>query len=242
MKTCLIAWLIVLCCLGCTDSNPPPPMPEPRTVLWPLKTLESAETSITVLKNGQLEMTITHEVLHGVSPEMLLWWYLHIEGTMTYAGKTYPRYLVWHPLDHIDIRVNRYPANGKGALVGITEAFGRNPDYLVHIDGVEQFLFDTTGVGIKKRVLGMQLFHLINKFVAVDGGTQVHTRCVVGTPSFFGRLGINRLIRNRLFPRKKPHAWLKHNVEEVGNLENFLPALYAVNTHAGLQEGDTEKR
>ncbi len=144
---------------------------------------------------------------------------------------------------HIDFRMNRYSTNGSGTLIGgITEAFGRNPYYLVHIEGVEQFLLDTKGVGIKKRVLGMQLFRLTNKFVAVDNGTQVHTRCLVGIPSFLGRLGINRLIRNRLFPGGKPIAWLKHNVEELGNLANFLPALYAENTHAGLQEGDTEKR
>lgn len=233
MELCLISSLITLGCLRFIYYNPPPPLPEPLPVLWPLKTLESAETSIKVLRNGQLEMTITHEVLHGVSPEMLRWWYSNVDGTMTYAGKTYPRYFVWHPLDHIEFRVNRPSSNGIDAIIGITEAFGRNPNHLVHIDGVEHFQLDTAG-GIKKRVLWMQPFQLTNKFVEVDGGTQVHTRCVVGISSFFGRLGINRLIRNRFFPGEKPNAWLKHNVEEVGNLENFLPSLYAENIHAGL--------
>jgi hypothetical protein len=39
------------------------------------------------------------------------------------------------------------------------------------------------------------------------------------------------LIRRRAFTEAMGRAWLKHNVEEVGNLEFFLPALYAA--HAG---------
>jgi hypothetical protein len=217
-------------------------MPEPRPVLWPLKTLDSAETSIKILENGQLEMIITHEVLSGVTPEMLSWFFLNIDGTMTYAGKTYPRYLVMHPLDHIDIRVNRNSSNGERSLIGITEAFGRNPKYLVHVDGMDRNMFGTEGGGAKMRAFGVLLFHLTQKFVEVDGGTQIHTRLVIGTPSFLGRLGINRLIRNRLFPEDKANAWLKHNVEEFGYLENFLPELYAENTKAGLKESDTEKQ
>jgi len=33
-----------------------------------------------------------------------------------------------------------------------------------------------------------------------------------------------------LFPDDKARAWLRHNVEEVGNFEFFLPALYAEET------------
>jgi len=229
MKACLIACLVVLGSFGCIAKNPAPPMPESRPVLWPLKTIESAETSVTVLETGQLEMTITHDVLRGVSPEMLRWWYGHIDGAMTYAGKTYPRYLVWHPLDHIEIRVHRKSANGIIEDAGITEAFGRNPACLVHVDGAEQFQLDATTMGFKKQILWMQLTHLTNKFVAVEGGTQIHTRFLVGLPFFFGRFGMNRLLRHRIFSEEMAKAWLKHNIEEVGNLENFLPALYADN-------------
>jgi hypothetical protein len=217
-------------------------MPEPRPVLWPLKTLDSAETSIKILESGQLEMTITHEVLRGVTPEMLRWFFLNIDGTMTYAGKTYPRYLVMHPLDHIDIRVNRYSSNGERSLIGLTEAFGRNPKYLVHVDGMDRSILGTAGGGAKIRAFGLLIFHLTQKFVEVDGGTQIHTRLVLGTPSFLGKLGINRLIRNRFFPGEMADAWLKHNVEEFGYLENFLPALYAENTQARLKESNTEKQ
>jgi hypothetical protein len=33
------------------------------------------------------------------------------------------------------------------------------------------------------------------------------------------------------FPAERRRAWLKHSVEEIGNLQFFLPALYS--RHAG---------
>ena len=49
----------------------------------------------------------------------------------------------------------------------------------------------------------------------------------VGTTAWFGRLAFNRIIRPRIFPKNMARAWLRHHVEEIGNLEHFLPELYA---------------
>lgn len=49
---------------------------------------------------------------------------------------------------------------------------------------------------------------------------------LVGSTSPLGRAVFNR-VRPRVFPDDMGRAWLKHNVEEVGNFEHFLPALYA---------------
>src|SRR5262245_64954581 len=46
------------------------------------------------LADGRREIEIRHAELRGVTPEMLDWWYGHVEGEMTYAGGTWPRYLV----------------------------------------------------------------------------------------------------------------------------------------------------
>jgi hypothetical protein len=35
---------------------------------------------------------------------------------------------------------------------------------------------------------------------------------------------VNRFVRHR-FPSAKVHAWVKHNIEEVGQLEFLLPSL-----------------
>jgi hypothetical protein len=49
----------------------------------------------------------------------------------------------------------------------------------------------------------------------------------VGTKAVPARFVVNPLIRRRVFTEAMGLAWLKHNVEEVGNLEYILPALYA---------------
>jgi len=59
---------------------------------------------LTRLRNRELELTIKHEVVRGVTREMIAWWFCHIDGTMEYAGRTVPRYRVWHPYDHIAYR------------------------------------------------------------------------------------------------------------------------------------------
>jgi hypothetical protein len=37
---------------------------------------------------------------------------------------------------------------------------------------------------------------------------------------------LNRTLGRRLFSEEMGRAWLTHNVEEVGNFQYFLPALY----------------
>jgi len=57
----------------------------------------------------------------------------------------------------------------------------------------------------------------------VDGMRDENCLIVPGTP----RLGpLARLLVPFLFPDGKGQAWLKHNIEEMGTLENFLPELY----------------
>jgi len=64
---------------------------------------------------------------------------------------------------------------------------------------------------------------------------------VIGTSAGIGRLGLNRALRSRILPGEKLRAWARHHIEEIGNLENFLPHLYAsaeatsaANTEAGV--------
>jgi hypothetical protein len=41
---------------------------------------------------------------------------------------------------------------------------------------------------------------------------------------------LGRVVVPWMFPEAKGQAWLKHSVEEMGTLENFLPELYAPRT------------
>jgi len=204
-------------------------LPEPRPIAWPLRPLASAETGMIALPDGRLELTIRHAVLKSVTPEMLYWWYGNVEGSMNYMGRVYPRYLVWHPLDHVSYTVVRRAPDGSvdpGARVRIIEAFARNPAYRIDVE-MEIFCLDRTGATVARRLFGQQVMILANTFVPLPEGTQVLTRFVIGLETLPLRRRLNAILTVRLFPVDKAKAWLKHNVEEVGTLEHFLPALFA---------------
>ena len=203
-------------------------LPPPRPFGWEMKPLSSAKTAFRKLTDGRLELTIEHDVIRGVTPEMLHWWFTHIDGTMEYEGETYPRYLVWHPLDHVRWELAKQ-APGGGAGVGahfrIVEAFGRNPEYMVDsVEVVEKL--DETGIVLSRYVLRDLIFRLEHRFVPVEGGTRHDSQMIFGSSSPFGRHFFNRFVGPRLFSDEMGRAWLKHNVEEVGNFEYFLPELY----------------
>jgi hypothetical protein len=205
----------------------------PRQFHWEMKPLESAETEMKTLDDGRLELTIRHDILKGVTPAMLGWWFRNIEGSMQHMGQTYPRYLIWHPIDHIHYQVARPAPDGTagpGARFFMVEAFGGNPDYLI-IGLADVPKNDETGITLSVRKFGVEVMHLEHTFTPVPEGTLYVSRMHVGMKVGLCRSLVNRWIRRRLFTNAMGMAWLKHNVEEVGNLEFFLPDLYRA--HAG---------
>lgn len=179
-------------------------------------------------ERAHMILTIEHETVRGVTPEMLDWWFRHIGGDMEVDGRSYSRYRVWHPLDHIDWQlVEGDPARvGVGAKFRIVEAFDRNPAWLV--DSVETVTkLDETGIRLERHILGSEVFSLEHGFEPGDGGARYRSRMELGADTAFGRLLFNRLIRPMVFSDLMGPAWLKHNVEEVGNFEHFLPGLFA---------------
>jgi len=201
----------------------------PRPFHWAMRSLDSAETGFKTLADGRLELSIRHDVLKGVTPAMLGWWFRNIEGTMEHMGQTYPRYLVWHPIDHIHYAVARRAPDGTagpGARFHIVEAFGANPDYLVN-SVADVTKNDNTGIILSVRKFGAEVMHLEHTFTPVPEGTLYVSQMHVGMKAVLVRFLFNRWLRPRFFSEAMGRAWLKHNVEEVGNLEFFLPALYA---------------
>jgi hypothetical protein len=200
----------------------------PRPFNWAMKPLDSARTEVKTLDDGRLELTIGHDTLKGVTPAMLGWWFQHIEGTMEHMGQVYPRYLIWHPIDHIHFAVVRPAPDGTagpGARIHLVEAVGGNLDYLVN-SVADVAKNDDTGITLSVRRLGLEIIHLAHTFTPVPEGTRYESKMHLGTKAVLVRILVNRLIRSR-FTEAMCRAWLKHNVEEVGNLEFFLPALYA---------------
>jgi hypothetical protein len=197
-------------------------------VLFPMRAVDPDRVSIQTFKHQRVRMTIDHEPLEGVTPEMLLWWFRHIGGTMPYAGGTYDRYLVWHPLDHLSWRLAR-PAPGGGAAEGarfaIAEQFQQDPRLRIDtVDRVEKL--DRTGIRLALRVAGVQVFQLEHTWSAGRGRTHYVSVFDLGLRSVFGA-PLNGYLRSRVFRPEMDAAWIRHNVEEVGRLEHFLPGLYA---------------
>jgi hypothetical protein len=90
-----------------------------------MKSVSSAKTTQSVLPSGQLLLTIEHDVTLGLSPPMLRWWFENLGQSITFRGQTYPRYLLWHPRDHIHWELaapGPAGSTGQGAKFRIVEA------------------------------------------------------------------------------------------------------------------------
>ena len=203
-------------------------LPE-RPHVGPMKPVSSARTTQALLPSGQLELTIEHDTVRGVTPVMLRWWFENLGQDMTFAGQTYPRFLLWHPRDHIHwelVRRSHGGGTGQGAFFRIVEAFAANPAYYVDSTEFVEKL-DEEGISLVKHTAGAEVFRLEHRFGLTPRGASYRSRMVVGTASGPFRWAFNHLVRPRVFSDDMGTAWLTHNVEEVSMLENILPPLYA---------------
>ena len=204
-------------------------LPPPRPVPWTMKDISTAKTDFHILDDGRLCIRIRHDILHGVSPTMLMWWFSNLEGDIQINGRWWPRYQIWHPIDHISIRyVRRRPDGtiGPGAQIHIREVLCGRRDYLIDmVSTIEKI--DETGLIHGPSFLGLQVVRLESTFTPVRGGTLFENSITFGPDMPLLSPFFNNIVRPRVFPNDKARAWIKHNVEEVGNYEFILPDLYA---------------
>jgi hypothetical protein len=195
---------------------------------WKMKSLNTAITGYSKNKNGVIHLHIEHSIIKGVMPEMLEWWFRNIGGEMEYQGKKYQRYHVWHPLDHIHWSLENQLLCGQvglGSKFHIVEALGRNMDMLVDVvDTVKKL--DSQGIVLEGRLAGIRISRLSHQFIAAGGGTRYVSDLRIGVNNLFGKYILNPIIRKKVFTIAMGRAWLRHNIEEVGNFEFFLPTLY----------------
>lgn len=136
------------------------PLPQPLTLEYPLRTVPTERVAIQEFPHRRLRITIDHDPLIGVTPEMLLEWFSNIGGRMLYGGEVVQRYRAWHPLDHIHWELKRAArdgGSGEGAQFRIVEAMGRDERfYIDSVDTVEKL--DLTGIRLVLRVAGVLVF------------------------------------------------------------------------------------
>ncbi|HWR84355.1 MAG TPA: hypothetical protein VN200_00030 [Rhodoglobus sp.] len=209
------------------------PLPNPAPTVFPFRTVDRDRVAITEFPGRRLRITIDHEPLAGVTPDMLLWWFSNIGGDMAYAGASYTRYTVWHPLDHIHWALARQAPGGgaaEGARFRIVEAMGRDERY--RVDGVDRVeKLDRTGIRLVQRVAGGMVFQLEHTWSEGRGRTHYVSVLDLGGRSALAR-PLNAYLRSRVFTPGIEQAWVRHNVEEVGRLEHFLPGLYEQHTRS----------
>jgi len=203
----------------------------PRPVDWTMKPLSSARTEENVFADGHVELRIEHELLRGVTPQMLVWWWRNIEGEMEIKGQKYFRYLIWHPVDHIHFAVVKRLADGSvgvGSTFHLVEALGADMKNLIDVL-LQLRRLDETGATVELDMFGRTVMRIHGDFVAESDGTRVISTMTLGGPGWLSRIGLI----DWFFPAERRRAWLKHSVEEIGNLQFFLPALYARHARAG---------
>jgi hypothetical protein len=207
-------------------------VPEPVALPWGLKPLGSAEYGVDTLADGRTRFWIRHEVIRGVTPRMLAWWFANLEGDVLVQGRRINCYRLWHPYDHVHASyLKRCPDGsiGPGAVIRLKEVLGGNPNYVVDIT-TEIEKLDEEGYIHNPVVHGIRgLARMEYTFKPVPGGTLYENCLVFGLPARKGAL-LNPLIARLAFPPGKGETWLRHNIEEVGMFENFLPQLYRQET------------
>jgi hypothetical protein len=201
--------------------------PPVQIITWQPKLLASASSGARILSDGRLHCWIEHETVRGVSPPMLVWWFKNMEGYMEYQGQLVPRYIVWHPKDHIRIRYARRLRDGSigvGAVFHITEMLGGQPQYLVNTL-TDVVRLDEGGFAHRPRLHGVHVASMDYTFESHENGTTYRNSLTIGFNGLIGKL-LNPLLRHFFFDEARGRAWIKHNIEEVGQFEAFLPVLY----------------
>lgn len=207
-------------------------VPQPVALPWALKPMGSAQYGIDELPDGRLRHWIRHEELKGVTPRMLAWWFAHLEGHVVVQGRRIDRYRVWHPYDHVHASYARRLPDGSvgpGAVLRLKEVLGGNPRFVVDVTSEIEKLDEEGFIHnpILHGVRGLARMEYI--FRPTANGTLYENCLVVGRAGRAGRL-LAPLLHRIAFPPGKGEAWLRHNIEEVGMFENFLPQLYRQET------------
>ncbi len=203
-------------------------LPTPLPLPFSLKPVSSADSGAETLPDGRTRYWIRHDLLRGVTPAMLDWWFRHLEGTIEFGGRRYNRYRFWHPGDHVHASYHTRLGDGTvgpGAAIRLIEVLGRNERYLVDtVTHIERL--DEGGFVHNPELHGRAGFvRMEYGFERKAGGTLYENCLIIGSTASWYPL-VRPLVRTFGFTEGQGRAWLRHNIEEVGMFEHFLPELY----------------
>lgn len=207
-------------------------LPAPLDLPFPLRPVHSADRGIERTEDGSTRYWIRHDVLRGVTPAMLAWWFANLEGTIRFGGRDINRYRFWHPRDHVHASYARRLPDGSvgpGAQIRLIEVLGRNPrfrvDTVTHIERL-----DEGGFAHLPEFRGRTgLVRMDYTFTRTALGTRFENSLTFGSTAPWYPL-VRPLAEALAFSPSQGRAWLQHNIEEVGMFEVFLPDLFRQET------------
>jgi hypothetical protein len=199
-----------------------------------MKSIHSAKQAIEILPGGRVRASIQHDTMHGVTPEMVRWWFEHIDERTHFNGRDFsgpavPAYRMWHPFDHIDVSWVRrvYDRSGRlapGSVIRIEENIGAR--YPVRAKA-RVTKFDDGAFNFSPLLGGLiPVGTLIHEYAETERGCSFYTEMLIGTTLPLIGPFVNSLIRRFVASEDFLQAWIVHNIEESGETEQFVPRLF----------------
>lgn len=205
-------------------------LPEPRPLDWPRRQFSDAKFVFEQMRDGRIMIELHHNTIKGVTPEMLNWWFgVYATQKIRICEQVFDAYLIWHPQDNVGLSVLRGDLKEPlrvGDVLAVRRYFARD----LAFKSYERFHVmqrDAEAFAVKVHRFGMQMAIARWEFQATQDGTDVVMRTEVGVENGLVKVIMNNFILPMVVDMKLLDAWLQYSVEEIGNFEFFLPALYA---------------
>ena len=199
-----------------------------RPKFWGYPSVKDATYKVEVMNDGKLLIELKHPILKGVTPEMLAWWYRYLgSGKVTIEGKVYDFYHLFHLSEHGQTRVVEPSFDGSegmgvGSVVYRQEKFGT---FLSKGKG-RVLAYSTNGFTVTPILGPLELGKIEHTFEAVPEGTLYKVKTILGSDAPVIGAFLSFYLRAKQFPPELVNEWIRHQVEEVGSLQHFLPKLY----------------
>jgi len=160
-------------------------------------------------KGETIDLVVEHE-LHGVTPEMIDWWWDNIDTT--------ERYKLWHPEDHKSFEWEVSPKKGHvGAIQHIVENIGLPTMLRIRWEDPSSspipIEYNHALVGSTLDREDKPISWILHEYELIENGIKLRTtfRLPAKIPNFI------------------IEALRTHNLEEISEFANFLPKLYEEN-------------
>jgi len=85
---------------------------------------------------------------------------------------------------------------------------------------------DDVGAVIGARVMGTTLVRWRASSTLNRREPGIRPGMTIGDTTRLGRLILNQIAHRRAVPPRRIQPWIRHHVEEIGNLEHLLPGLF----------------